>query len=75
MRILLFLALFSAIAAAASTAPAQSRDYPYCLQGRSAGYPGDCRFVSFQQCQASASGTGDGCGRNPRVTYTRRRAR
>ncbi len=75
MRILALLLTLSAATAAIDIAPAQARDYPYCLQGLSAGYPGDCRFTSFQQCQASASGTGDGCGLNPRVAYARRKLR
>lgn len=46
-------------------APAAAQDYAYCLQGRQAGYPGDCSFKSFQQCKAAASGTEATCGRNP----------
>ncbi|XIA63628.1 DUF3551 domain-containing protein [Bradyrhizobium sp. TZ2] len=42
-----------------------STQYPYCLQGDD--YPGwsNCTFTSFQQCQASASGTLDECMANP----------
>ena len=42
-----------------------SIQYPYCLQGDD--YPGwsNCSFTSFQQCQASASGTLDECMANP----------
>ena len=44
-------------------------DYPYCLQGRSWGYPGLCYFTNYQQCQASASGTDAYCGPNPRSLF------
>jgi hypothetical protein len=42
-----------------------STQYPFCLQGED--YPGwsNCSFISFQQCQASASGTSDECMANP----------
>lgn len=44
-------------------------DYPYCLQGRTYGYPGLCYFTTYQQCEASASGTFNYCGPNPRFAY------
>jgi Protein of unknown function (DUF3551) len=67
---LAILATVSAITAAAVASPALARPAiaraaiqdTYCLQGRSSGYPGNCQFSSYEQCQASASGTGDGCG-------------
>jgi len=42
-----------------------STQYPFCLQGDD--YPGwsNCSFTSFQQCQATASGTNDECFANP----------
>jgi hypothetical protein len=42
-----------------------STRYPFCLQGND--YPGwsNCSFTSFQQCQATASGTNDECLANP----------
>jgi hypothetical protein len=42
-----------------------STQYPFCLQGDD--YPGwsNCSFTSFQQCQATASGTLDECMANP----------
>lgn len=52
--------------------PASARDYPYCLQGRQQGYPGDCSFSSFAQCKAAASGTESDCGLNPRIAFERR---
>lgn len=54
---------------AGSTTPAEARDYPYCLQGRHQGYPGNCNFASFQQCKAAASGTSSDCGLNPRFAF------
>lgn len=54
------------LVAAFATAPASARDYPYCLQGKDYGYPGQCQFSSYQQCLATASGTVSYCGLNPR---------
>lgn len=34
------------IAIALSAAPATAEDYPYCLQGREYGYPGNCGATS-----------------------------
>jgi hypothetical protein len=45
----------------------------YCLQGRRAGYPGNCQFSSYQQCVATASGTGDYCGINPMKAFAQQR--
>lgn len=38
----------------------------YCLQGGERGYPGSCRFSTYQKCIASAFGTDATCGTNPR---------
>jgi hypothetical protein len=54
---------------AVSNTPAAAQDYPYCLQGRQQGYPGNCNFTSFQQCKATASGTNAGCAINPRFAF------
>ena len=43
----------------------------YCVQGPNMGYPGDCSYLTYKQCEASASGTIDGCGINPRYAYAR----
>jgi hypothetical protein len=42
-----------------------STQYPFCIQGTD--YPGwnYCTFTSYQQCQASASGTDSECLANP----------
>jgi len=72
MRKIIGAAAFVAMVFTALSASAQSSDpydYPYCLQGRDYGYPGLCRYTSYQQCQASASGTFSYCGVNPRFAY------
>jgi hypothetical protein len=48
---------------------ASAHDYPYCVQGRRWGYPGNCQFQTYEQCQATASGTDDYCGVNPRAAF------
>ena len=45
----------------------------YCLQGTNSGYPGNCEFATYEQCEASASGTSDGCGENPQYLFLRQR--
>jgi hypothetical protein len=71
MSRLLFAAASFAVLIAASSSSAVARDYPYCLQGRSWGYPGNCQFMSYQQCEATASGTNAYCGINPRFAFAR----
>lgn len=60
------------LASFASISPAAAEGR-YCLQGRQWGYPGNCQFATYQQCQATASGTNAGCGINPRYAYARQR--
>ncbi len=49
-----------------SALPARAADYPFCLTGGDfGGFPGDCSFSSFAQCQASASGREAVCAANP----------
>lgn len=38
------------------------RGYAYCLKNSPG--PGDCKYSSYRQCMASASGTGAICVRN-----------
>jgi len=45
----------------------------YCLQGTDWGYPGNCEFSTYDQCRASASGTGAGCGENPQYLFSEQR--
>ena len=51
------------------SAPASAQDYRYCLQSRELGYPGDCSYQSYAQCQAAASGRLASCGVNPRTAF------
>jgi hypothetical protein len=69
MRKLILVTVLAAAGVGASAASAQ--DYPYCLQGREYGYPGNCQFTSYGQCEATASGTFSYCGINPRFAYAR----
>src|SRR5450631_1574632 len=48
-----------------SGAQAVGTAYPFCIQGDQ--YPGlsNCTFTSYQQCQATASGTNNSCIANP----------
>lgn len=70
------LALSAASAAlVAGPSPAAAHDYPYCLQGRGIGIPGECAYSSRAQCMAAASGRALSCNVNPRVAFRQRRAR
>jgi hypothetical protein len=61
--------LAAGTASLAGTAPAAAYDYPWCVQGKEVGYPGDCSYTTYQQCQASASGRYAYCGINPYVAF------
>ena len=65
------LAMLVLLAAGSATmsgpTPAAAYDYPYCVQGRGVGIPGDCSYQTYQQCMASASGRGVYCNVNPRA--------
>jgi hypothetical protein len=43
----------------------------YCLQSSDLGYPGNCEFSTYEQCMATASGTGAGCGENPQYLFAK----
>ena len=45
----------------------------YCLQSWDWGYPGNCEFSTYDQCMATASGTGAGCGENPQNRFAEQR--
>ena len=62
-----------ALSAATVSSPAAAYDYPYCLQGRGIGIPGDCSYSSYDQCMASASGRALYCNVNPRVAFGQQR--
>ncbi len=72
-KLILGLMAVTAVGAAtlATSAPAAAFDYPYCLQGGGFGYPGECSYSTYAQCQASASGRRAYCGVNPRAAYGR----
>ena len=53
----------------AGSAPAAAYDYPYCVQGKGVGFPGDCSYRTYAQCMASASGRDAYCGLNPRAAF------
>ena len=65
------IALASAIVAGGlfSAAPAEARDYPYCLTSPGYGYPGDCSYATYNQCRVAASGRQADCSVNPRVSF------
>ena len=72
--VLAILALSAASAAmVAGPSPAAAYDYPYCLQGRGVGIPGECAYTSYAQCMASASGRALSCNINPRVAFAQQR--
>ena len=63
----------SVIGLMCSVQPAAAQEPKYCLQGAGWGYPGNCEFSSYQQCMATASGTGADCGINPRYAFAHQR--
>ena len=65
----IFTVLAAGTASLAGSAPAAAYDYPYCLQGRQTGYPGDCSYPNYATCVAAASGRSAYCGINPRVAF------
>jgi Protein of unknown function (DUF3551) len=73
MRHLLFASLAAAavLASFGASSPAAAAQDRFCLQGRIWGYPGNCQFATYRQCQAAASGTDAGCGINPAYAYAR----
>jgi Protein of unknown function (DUF3551) len=75
MRSLVLIATLGVLSLAPSAASAGAfdffdrPDYPYCLQGKDYGLPGLCQFNSYEQCEATASGTFSYCGINPRFAF------
>lgn len=74
-RTIPLLTLLATLAAATFSAGAQAANDRYCLQGRIWGYPGNCKYASYQQCTAAASGTDAYCGINPRYAFSQQRYR
>ncbi|WP_083992369.1 DUF3551 domain-containing protein [Bradyrhizobium embrapense] len=76
MRLYLFTTVLAlAIAGLTNVTAADARDYPWCVQGRGVGYPGDCMYQTRGQCLASASGRNVTCGVNPRAAFGEQRPR
>ena len=75
MRKLVLTALSVAplLLAVGALSPAAADNSRYCLQGTRWGYPGNCQFATYQQCAATASGTNDYCGINPRSAFREQR--
>jgi hypothetical protein len=65
--------LAAGTASVAGSGPAAAYDYPYCLQGRGVGIPGDCSYPSYEACLAAASGRALYCNINPRVAFRQQR--
>ena len=75
MRSVFFAALAASAILAAGASPAAASNDAYCLQGPGWGYPGNCEFSSYEQCQVTASGTGAGCGVNPAAAFASQQER
>jgi hypothetical protein len=71
------LAMLALLAAGGATlagsGPAAAIDYPWCIQGRGWGIPGDCSYPTYAECMATASGRNVYCNINPRVAFGRAR--
>ena len=58
--------LVAAVILALAPTTAMARDFPFCIKGCDyGGAHGDCSFVSYQQCQATAAGRLAYCDVNP----------
>ena len=67
---LAILALSAAtVATVAGSSPAAAYDYPYCLQGRGVGIPGECSYASYEPVHGVGVRTGLYCNINPRVAF------
>ena len=56
----------AAIVTTITSGPAAAYDYPWCVQGRGVGIPGDCSYQTYGQCMASASGRNVYCNQPAR---------
>lgn len=66
MRSAFFAALVLGAAAALSSAPAQAGERAFCMRGQGIDMAhGDCRFDTYEQCLATASGRLNFCDANP----------
>ena len=75
MRKPVFLLLASLAGAVISLSPAAAYDFPYCIQGRGWGVPGDCSYRTYAECMATASGRDVYCNVNPRYAFERQQRR
>ena len=73
LAILAAVSALTVVGSVSTASAAGAAQDSYCLQGRRAGYPGNCQFSSYQQCMVTASGTGDGCGINPMRAFAQQR--
>jgi hypothetical protein len=63
MRTVLFTIATGAVASLLTTiGAAHAQNYPFCLKNGPG--PGDCKYDTYQQCLATASGTGKYCQPN-----------
>jgi hypothetical protein len=66
MRVCLLALTAIGIIAVSGAALAAAAEFPFCIKGCDfGGGAGDCGFVSYQQCQATASGRDASCAANP----------
>ena len=73
MRTIILAVMAAGATYTTGSGPAMARDYPYCLQSRQEGIPGDCSYQSYNQCVASASGRNATCAINPRFAFSQPR--
>jgi hypothetical protein len=62
MRTVLFALATGAVASLLNVGTAQAQNYPYCLKNDAG--PGDCKYNTYEQCLATASGTKGYCQPN-----------
>lgn len=75
MKNVAFAIIVAGTAMMGSSQSAVAYDYPYCLQGRGIGIPGECLYQTYEQCLASASGRALTCNINPRVAFGQQQRR
>jgi hypothetical protein len=61
----IFAVIIAALGVTAHAASAQAREYPWCARYDAWSY--NCGFTTIGQCQATISGAGGVCERNPRA--------
>ncbi|MEA2936612.1 MAG: hypothetical protein QOC56_116 [Alphaproteobacteria bacterium] len=69
MRVLIGMGALLAILAA-DALPAHAAPRPWCLREGFSG-PGNCLYQTFEQCMASARGTGGACIENTAILWKR----